>query len=118
MFERKNPSGQIAPGSRRRRLALLGLAALTVAVLAVSWIDPGVLCALPALVLPLLLALRRYPGERILTALSGVRRGRRRRSAPRVPLPICALIPGPRGGLLLARSLADRPPPGVPLAAA
>ncbi len=102
---------------RRQTLAMLGLAAVTVAALGLAVIDPSGLCALPALVLPLLFALRRYPGETILTAFSRGPRGRPRPTA-RVAVAISAALAMPRGGLLLARSLADRPPPRLSSAAA
>jgi hypothetical protein len=67
---------------------------------------------LPALLLLLALVLRRYPGERRLLQAIVARASRRRR-------PRRASIPGrarprvllPRGGRLLACSLAVRPPP-------
>jgi len=102
---------------RRGALALLSLAAVTIAAFALTWIDPTALCALPALVLPMLLVLRRYPGERILAVLSEARRRRRQRPCSSV-VPSARLEVGlPRGGLLLARSLAVRPPPSAWLAA-
>jgi hypothetical protein len=72
----------------------------------------GLLYLLPALTLALVLLARRYPGERALLALRGERRAVRRRRAPlRVPTPRPAVLILARGGLLLARSLAVRPPP-------
>jgi hypothetical protein len=68
---------------------------------------------IPALLLLALLAHRRYPGERVLLAAIGTRRGRRRgrhlssqspaRQRPRTLMP--------RGGRLIATALAVRPPP-------
>ncbi|HEY3828870.1 MAG TPA: hypothetical protein VGL57_06710 [Solirubrobacteraceae bacterium] len=72
----------------------------------------GLLFLLPALALALALLGRRYPGERSLLTL------RRRRAPMRWPHPrssvsIRAHVPllAARGGLLIARSLAVRPPP-------
>lgn len=73
---------------------------------------------LPALALLALLALRRYPGERALLAAIERRRPVRR---PR-PCGARSLHPRPRarlprGGGLIASSLAVRPPPETALAA-
>jgi hypothetical protein len=72
----------------------------------------GLLCLLPAASLALLLLARRYPGERALIAL------RRRRIERRWARPSSSRSVRPRvltaavhGGLLIARSLAVRPPP-------
>jgi len=65
---------------------------------------------LPALLLLLAVAARRYPGERALLALLE-RRQRRRRDSDSV---VCVSRPRallPRGGRLIASSLAVRPPP-------
>jgi hypothetical protein len=77
----------------------------------------GLLYLLPALTLALVLLARRYPGERSLLAL------RHRRPPARWPRPsstVSAGRPAPlaavRGGLLIARSLAVRPPPAQPAA--
>lgn len=72
----------------------------------------ALLCLLPALLLACLLVSRRYPGERALIAL---------RQRPRANWPRARSAKSPRarplavvihGGLLIARSLAVRPPPG------
>ena len=76
----------------------------------------SVLCMLPALALVIPLLLRRYPGERALAALR--KSGRRPSKAP-VTLVAHArpsLRLAPRGSLLLARSLAVRPPPALAFA--
>jgi len=65
---------------------------------------------LPALLLLLAVAARRYPGERALLALLE-RRQRRRRDSDSV---VCVSRPRallPRGGRLIASSLAVLPPP-------
>jgi len=92
---------------------LLALGSTAVALVALASIDPSILCVLPALSLVLLLALRRYPGENALVALAARRSpGPARRI--RAGLRLSGRWAGPaipRGGLLLACSLADRPPP-------
>lgn len=101
------------------RVALPALAATVVVLVALASVDPSVLGLLPVLALALVLALRRYPGEGTLLALA-----RRRRHEP--PRGISSALrrvrcwtgPAvPRGGLLLACSLANRPPPGAPFPA-
>ena len=60
--------------TERARWSIAALPALTVTALALTalgWIDPSVLCLLPVLGLALVLALQRYPGEQILRRLSG-----------------------------------------------
>jgi hypothetical protein len=99
----------------RRRLALIAAAAALLA-LAASGALPGLVDAftylLPPLLLLLALVARRYPGERaLLTLIAGDRDERRKtdvgllsgRARPR------AMVP--RGGRLIASSLAVRPPP-------
>lgn len=92
----------------------MALAAIALVMGALVLIDPSAACLLPALALAAPLLLRRYPGERIVTVLA---RGRTER---RWALPTRARVPrkrpgvtgwAPRGGLLLACSLAVRPPP-------
>lgn len=95
--------------------ALLGLAILALATGALVALDQSALCLAPALALAAPLLLRRYPGERIVTVLARGRTGRRwtlpaRALRPRRRCVAAALTP--RGGLLLACSLAVRPPPG------
>jgi hypothetical protein len=98
----------------RRAAAFAGLAALAVAALALVELDPTALCALPALLLPLLVALRRYPGARVLARLRRSRHGRVRRAPFAVASTARFRRVAPRGGLLLAASLAVRPPPAHP----
>lgn len=96
-------------GTTGRRHAVF--AAILVATVALVAADPTALCLLPALALALPLLLHRYPGERVISALSTAPRRtweRPRASRPRTKGP-AALVP--RGTLLLARSLAVRPPP-------
>jgi hypothetical protein len=100
----------------------LSTTALTVSALALTccalegWGGDGLLCMLPVLLLGLVLLTRRYPGERLLIAARTARRTRwpRAQSQPRVRArPAAATIA--RGGQLLGRSLAVRPPPRAAL---
>ncbi len=92
-------------------LAVLAAAALVAA-------DPNALCLLPMLALALPLWLRRYPGERMLSALSYKARERTRRRASQARASLPLVLSAVRGGLLLACSLAVRPPPKLPVAVA
>jgi hypothetical protein len=76
----------------------------------------GILFLLPALVLALVLFARRYPGERTLVRLSTPRRSRWARPRANVPSAARAFAVAVHGGLLIASSLAVRPPP-APLSA-
>ncbi|HEX5223816.1 MAG TPA: hypothetical protein VFW29_01685 [Solirubrobacteraceae bacterium] len=103
----------------RRRLPLIAAAALALG-LSASGLLPGLTDALTYLLPPVLLLIslvgRRYPGERALLALIATRRRRGRERAHRRsfhPRPRAAV---PRGGRLLASSLAVRPPPAPLLA--
>jgi hypothetical protein len=117
VFEQATPNGYVPPRARWSAAALPALGAMTIVVVGLAWIDPTVLCIIPALALALLLALRRYPGESLLVRLSPGRLPERRRP-PRSAVPPGRLaLTRPRGGLLLACSLADRPPPLVAPAA-
>lgn len=107
------------PALPRGRLLLAGAVVVLPAALvtapphdALAGFGGALAYLLPPLLLALALALRRYPGERVLLALIGRSRPRRAhaplqattdRSRPR------ALVP--RGGRLIASSLAVRPPP-------
>jgi hypothetical protein len=105
---------RLVRADRRRTvlaLAVAGGLAAAVVALPLGGVVGALAYLLPAVVL--LLAVRRYPGERTLLALLG-RRGRRRRpiavaSRRQRPRPML-----PRGGRLLASSLAVRPPPALP----
>jgi hypothetical protein len=105
--------------ARRDLRLLLGLTGLTVALVAVQALTGAeVLLASPALVLALPLLAGRYVGENRIARLAArlvapVRRALRRLTA-RLPRAPRALLP--RGGRLLACSLAERGPP-VALAA-
>jgi ABC-type enterobactin transport system permease subunit len=104
-----------APIAARKRW-LVVLAAITVAAVVLIAVDPTALCLLPALALAAPLLMRRYPGEQMIAALSGAGlpcRAHPRLSARRARRPVVAF---PSGGLLMALSLAVRPPPAVSLA--
>jgi hypothetical protein len=91
---------------------LAGLAVIAgVAVLLAG--DAGALCLLPALALALPLFVRRYPGEGLLTALAAPRCSRRLRAPRPAPPRGLLLRAAPRGGQLIARFLAVRPPPAL-----
>jgi hypothetical protein len=117
VFEAKEPCGHVSGRRLGDGCALAGAVALTVGIAALAGSDPMALCVLPALVLPLLIVVRGYPGERILAAMSGARNGRRRPASSSAPRSVATRACVPRGGLLLARSLAVRPPPGSALTA-
>ncbi|MEA2347211.1 MAG: hypothetical protein QOG62_998 [Thermoleophilaceae bacterium] len=101
--------------SRRDQLFLLGLAALTTVVLAVVALLGAheLLHALPLLVLLLPLLGGRYLGEERLIVLVRSHAARRPVRAARATRPVRAPIALPRGGRLIATSLAVRPPPAV-----
>jgi hypothetical protein len=70
------------------------------------------LLLLPAIVAFALLALRRYPGERLIEQARASRRPRRSRVAITLhALPALPRVLVPRGGALLAGRLAGRAPP-------
>jgi hypothetical protein len=90
-----------------------------VMVIATAWFAPSgvhvVLLFGPLLLVVLPLVCGRYPGEERIARLVRARRSRRRpRAAARTPRRSRpALRPVPRGGRLIACSLAVRPPPVV-----
>jgi hypothetical protein len=100
--------------TRRDRQLLFALAGLTLAIasLTLLGIHSDVLLAVPALVLALPLLAGRYVGEEQIARLAAAFVAARRRPA-RMLLPHAADAPQglPRGGCLLACSLAVRPPP-------
>jgi hypothetical protein len=69
------------------------------------------LCLLPALALTLPLLARRYPGERVLLALGKESPAHWPRPRSSVPPARRVRVMSARGGLLLGRALAVRPPP-------
>jgi fatty acid desaturase len=99
--------------SRRVRIALLAVAlAAFPAALLVPGMETGILLLSPAIVLLALLLTGHYVGEERLHRLAVAvrRRAPRRTRAARRPLPRPRAAM-PRGGRLVATSLAVRPPP-------
>jgi hypothetical protein len=98
----------------RRRLLLVAYAVLVAAWTALELISgggAGLLYVGPVLVLCAPLVAGRYVGEERLLALAGRAVVRRSRRPARVPLPRTRVRAMERGGRLVARSLAKRPPP-------
>jgi hypothetical protein len=102
-------------GSPPRARALVALAIVAgLAMGARSGLGAAdLLCLAPALALAAMLLWRGYPGERLLSAALARRRHGRRARPSREPRRALRFTgPGvPRGGLLMARALAVRPPP-------
>jgi len=101
----------------RRSIALLGLAAVTVAwaLLATDGSATGLISIVPVLLLLGPLLLQRYPGERGIARLRAVRSRTATRARPAdAVIPATPRVAGVRGGMLLARRLAVRPPPARP----
>jgi hypothetical protein len=99
---------------------LTGLFVIASAVLVTAWISggsAGILCLAPALLIVTVLLTRRYPGEQLL--LRGVTPASRRwpRIQPGNSVRNRAVVFVARGGALIARALAVRPPPRVSSAA-
>jgi len=94
-----------------RAVALLAIAALTLMMAGLVALDPSALCLAPALALAVPLLLRRYPGARILKALSATPRSRWARPRSSIPRGARRFAVAAHGGLLIARALAVRPPP-------
>lgn len=100
--------------TRRDRHLLFGLSALTLALAALTLVgvDSDVLMALPVLLLALPLLAGRYVGEeRLARLVAAFVPARRRRAGSQPTTARCSLRALPRGGHLIAASLAVRPPP-------
>ena len=100
--------------ARRIRIALLAAALVAFPViLVVPGMETGVLILSPAIVLLASLLSGHYVGEESLHRLTAAVRRRlpRRERAVRTPLPRRPRALMPRGGRLVATSLAVRPPP-------
>lgn len=98
----------------RRRLLLLSFALLVAAWTVVELLSggaAGLLYVAPALVLCAPLAAGRYVGEERLLALATRHAARPRRRGSRVAVLRTRVPVMERGGRLVARSLAKRPPP-------
>jgi hypothetical protein len=105
------------PVTRRDRVWLFALAGLTLALASLSLVGvhSDVLLAAPALLFALPLLAGRYVGEDQLARLAAAFVATRRRPAPALaPASPRARRSLPRGGTLLAFSLAVRPPPAHP----
>lgn len=89
------------------------LAVLAAAAQSVVGLDTGLLFLAPALVMALALLAGRYPGERHLAAVRQPRPRRALRFTGPAALPRLERLL-PRGGRLIAASLAVRPPPSAP----
>jgi hypothetical protein len=95
-------------------LALLAIVSVAITATSISGGGgAGVLCVTPMLAIATMLLTRRYPGERLLqrAAAPFTRRRPRAQSSPaprRQHLIVMA-----RGGALIARALAVRPPPHI-----
>ncbi|HEX5853738.1 MAG TPA: hypothetical protein VFY36_11670 [Solirubrobacteraceae bacterium] len=89
--------------------------------LALAWLtarslldlDVGLLFLTPALVLALPLLAGRYIGAERLSRIARARSPRTRRAAGAGLTPRAFKLVPPRGGMLIAASLAVRPPPAV-----
>ncbi len=100
-------------GAGRNRAALLtilGLLAGALVALQFDGAEPGLLYLAPALTLLAALVFDRYPGERLLAALSRARHPRTNRQG-RTQAKRFSPRSFPRGGALLAMALAGRGPP-------
>ena len=100
--------------TRSRPIVLLAFVASAILAFTVlGWIGASeLLTLLPALLIGCLLLARRYPGERVLIAHHGRNRSRRAERPPKLSrLGHQVVLLSARGGLLIARSLAVRPPP-------
>ncbi len=95
----------------RLPLALLGVTLLWSLALALLGAHEGLLYLAPALLLAAPLALRRYVGEEALHALARRPQARSRPVRRQASPPRSGHRFMPRGALLLATSLAGRPPP-------
>ncbi len=73
--------------------------------------ESGLLFVGPFLILVALLLLGLYPGEKLLLRVAAARRPRHRRAPGKLRLPRSNRLAAPRGGALLATSLAGRAPP-------
>jgi hypothetical protein len=94
----------------RRRLLVLGLGVLGwILALHAAGLSAALLHLSPVLLVLVLLLGGRYPGERLLHRLAPTPHAPR--PNPSAPCPRRALTFFPRGGLLLAASLAGRGPP-------
>lgn len=92
---------------------MLGASVLTLLAIGSPEVRMGVVYLCPFLVLLAFLLAGRYPGESLIVS-TPERAPQRRPRAARLPAVSFAAL-GPRGGRLLASSLAGRAPPAPPL---
>jgi hypothetical protein len=100
-------------------VALTLLSSICLLAEAAGVLAPALLYAAPLLIVALPLIGGRYVGEERIVALARRARPERRRASARIAAPVAArrsLRAIPRGGRLIAHSLAVRPPPAAPLA--
>lgn len=101
---------------RRVLVALTLLSSLCLLAEAAGVLAPALLYAAPLLIVALPLIAGRYVGEERIVRLARAVQGRRRRPVTTLPAPAGArwtLRAVPRGGRLIAHSLAVRPPPAA-----
>ncbi len=98
--------------SRVPILVMVGLFACLLVALQLGDSEPGLLYLAPALLLLVPLAFGRYPGERLLAAVSRPRSRLRLAGSTAKARPSAPPRSSPRGGVLLALALAGRGPPG------
>ncbi len=98
-------------------MVLTLLSSLCLLAEAAGVLAPALLYAAPLLIVALPLIAGRYVGEDRIVRLARAARGRRRgERAPRLSIPLAvrrATRAVPRGGRLIAHSLAVRPPPAA-----
>ncbi len=97
--------------STRRAPALAIAVCAIVAALPLAGLGVGLLFVLPAVIVLLLIAAGWFPGEGVLTAAARRYVVRARRAARKLAGPRPLRVLHPRGGELLAASLAERAPP-------
>lgn len=112
MIEGRRHRGHDADRNQWGRATLcFGVGVILVALLAPTG---GLLAALPVLSLLVALGFGRYPGEGALERIRLAGRHRARRTAA-TPAPRPHLASFVRGGVLIARRLAERGPPVAPV---
>jgi hypothetical protein len=99
--------------TRRWSVAVGPASTVLLACCAIASESADLLCLLPALALACALLARRYPGERLLVALRHRRPSRWPRARSFASARTRALTVAAHGGLLMAHSLAVRPPPAL-----
>jgi hypothetical protein len=104
-------ASQVLAVEQRRRALAAALTGCWALALGLLGLGDAVLYFLPALLLFVLLALGRYPGERTYGRWLAAHRHRRRRPAPFASQARSPLRARVKGGALLAFRLAGRGPP-------